>query len=185
MSKHSESSRVALVTIFEDLPAAARAVAALSSAGFSSPQIELVTFGITEQSPELDTPIAPQSTAGSMVGAAGKWGLFGLEAGAIAGVLAAVTAFPGMALGMLIAGGLTGGIVGGVAGIEQATLDDRFDLPQPGDYERLLSEGKKLVVVLGSEAEAAAARDVLAQLPSIQGHLHRIGEHKFHEHPAL
>lgn len=184
MTDNSQPSRVALVTVFEDLPAAGRAVAALHAAGFPPQQVELVTYGVAEQSPELDTPLHPESTFSSLVSEAEKWGLVGLEAGAVAGVVAAMTTFPGLALGMLLAGGLTGGIVGGIAGLEKAVLDDRVNLPAPSDYERLLHEGKKLVVVLGTHAEAMAAKDALAHTTSLQGHLPPIWEHQFHEHPA-
>ena len=184
MNQISQSGRVALVTVFEDLPAAGRAVAALQDAGFQPNQLELVTYGVAQQSPELDSPLHPESTFSSLVSEAERWGLVGLEAGAIAGVIAVVTAFPGVALGMLIAGGLTGGIVGGVAGIEKAVLDDQINLPTPSDYDQLLNQGKKLVVVLGTHEEAVAAKDVLANTLSIQGQLHPIWEHQFHEHPA-
>jgi hypothetical protein len=184
MSQQDKPAKVALVTVFEDLPAAAKAVAALQVAGFEPERIELVTYGVAEQTPELDTPLSPQSTFSEFASEAEKWGLVGLEAGALAGVVAAMTTFPGLALGMIIAGGLTGGIVGGMAGIEKAVLDDRINLPSPEDYEKLLNEGKKLVVVLGTHEEVAAAKDLLAHLPSLQGHLHPIWEHQFHEHPA-
>jgi hypothetical protein len=184
MQQPSQPKRVALVTVFEDLPAAGRAVAALQAAGFPPRQVELVTYGVAEQSPELELPLHPESTFSSLVAESQRWGLVGLEAGAIAGVVAAMTTFPGLALGMLIAGGLTGGIVGGMAGVEKAILDDRINLPAPSDYERLLEEGKKLVVVLGTHDEALAAKSVLAHTLSLQGHLHPIWEHQFHEHPA-
>lgn len=184
MSKHVEPSHKALVTVFNDLPAAAHAVAALHAAGFTAQQIELVTYGVTEQSPELAMPLSTKTTSSSLVANAEKWGLFGLEAGAVAGVLATITAFPGIILPMLIVGGLTGAYMGGIAGVEQAVLDDRMDLPELDDYEKLLNEGKKLVVMLGTHDEALRAKEVLDRTPSIQGHMHVIGEHRSHEHPS-
>jgi hypothetical protein len=184
MSNCEETSHRALVTVFHDLPAAAHAVAALHAAGFTAQQIELVTYGVAEQSPELEMPLSPETTSSSLMLNAEKWGLLGLEAGAVAGVLAAITTFPGIVLPMLIVGGLTGGYMGAIAGVEQAVLDDRIDLPELDDYEQLLTEGKKLVVVLGSHDEALRAKEVLARTPSIQGHMHAIGEHQSHEHPG-
>jgi len=184
MNKREETSHRALVTVFNDLPAAAHAVAALHKAGFTAQQIELVTYGVAEQSPELEMPLSMKTTSSSLVSNAEKWGLFGLEAGAVAGVLAAITTFPGVILPMLIVGGLTGAYMGGIAGVEQAVLDDRMDLPELADYEHLLNEGKKLVVVLGSHEEALRAKDALARTASIQGHMYAIGEHRSHEHPG-
>ncbi|MFN7575380.1 MAG: hypothetical protein ACK6DS_18295 [Planctomycetota bacterium] len=184
MSKHVEPSQRALVTVFNDLPAAAQAVAALHKDGFTAQQVELVTYSVAEQSPELEMPLRSKTTSSSLVANAEKWGLFGLEAGAVAGVLATITAFPGIILPMLIVGGLTGAYMGGIAGVEQAVLDDRMDLPELDDYEQLLNEGKKLVVVLGTHEEALRAKEVLARTASIQGHMYAIGEHQSHEHPG-
>ncbi|MFN9750548.1 MAG: hypothetical protein ACK54I_02725 [Planctomycetota bacterium] len=178
------TNRVALLTVFEDLPAAGHAVAALQAAGYPSRQIELVTYGVAEQSPELDMPLHSDSSVTSLVSEAEKGGLLGLEIAAVAGVMATMVTFPGVAIAMLIAGGLTGAIMGGIGGLETASLDDSVDLPTPADYEQLLLEGKKLVVVLGSHEEVSAAKGILSRLPSIQGHFHPISEHQFHEHPT-
>jgi hypothetical protein len=184
MNKNNPTNQLALVTAFEDLPAAGHAVAALQAAGFPSSQIELVTYGVAEQSPELDMPLHSTSSETSLISEAEKGGLLGLEVAAAAGVLATMVTFPGVAIGMLIAGGLTGAIMGGIGGLETASLDDSVDLPTPADYEQLLADGKKLVVVLGSHNETSAAKEILNRLPSIQGHLHPISEHRFHEHPT-
>ncbi|MFN9343734.1 MAG: hypothetical protein ACK6DB_14245, partial [Planctomycetota bacterium] len=73
------TNRVALLTVFEDLPAAGHAVAALQAAGYPSRQIELVTYGVAEQSPELDMPLHSDSSVTSLVSEAEKGGFLGLE----------------------------------------------------------------------------------------------------------
>lgn len=184
MNRNFLKPNTALVAVIEDLPAAARAVAALHAAGFDGGSVELVTYGVEEQSPEMETPNDAGTSADSMVKAAEKWGLVGLEFGAASAIIAAITVFPGIGIGMLFVGGLTGAVMGGVAGIDEALRDDRLDLPLPEDYERLLSEGKKLVVVLGSHDDAQQAKDVLNQTASIQGHLMTFKGRVFHEHRA-
>lgn len=184
MSTNIPKPNTALVAVFEDLPAAARAVAALHAAGFDRGSVELVTYAVDEQSPEMVTPKNAGTSADSLVNSAEKWGLVGLEVGAASAIIAAITAFPGVGIGMLIAGGLTGAIMGGIAGLDEASRDDRLDLPVPGDYEYLLNQGKKLVVVLGSHDDAQQAKDVLNQTTSIQGHLMMFKGRLFHEHQA-
>lgn len=184
MTQNVQVNRVALVAVFDDLSAAGDAVAALQASGYPIGQIELVTYGVAEQSPELDMPLRAESSVDRLVSEAEKGGSMGLKIAAAAGVMATTITFPGVAIGMLIVGGLTGLVIGAVGGLEEAGMDDSVDLPTPAAYERLLADGKKMVVVLGSHEEVLVAKEVLRRLPSIQGHFHPILDHLFHEHPT-
>lgn len=183
MPPSNDHAKVALVTAFEDLTSAGKAVFALQEAGFDQKHVELVTYGLDDQSPEVGMPMAPQTTIDQLVKDSGNWGAVGLSAGAVAGVVAAITTFPGVAIGMIFFGGLTGAIVGGIAGIDKAVHDDTVNLPTLDDYELLLKQGKKLVVLLGTHEEAARAKEVLSHAVGMSSHVHPVGTHRFHEHP--
>lgn len=183
MPESNDHFKVALVTVFKDLASAGKAVFALQQAGFSHSHVELVTYGLDEQSHEVGMPVVPRTTVDSLVHDAGKWGALGLSAGAAAGVVAAISTFPGFAIGMIVFGGLTGALVGGMAGIDKAVHDDTVNLPSLDAYEKLLKEGHKLVVLMGTHEDAARAKQVLAQAEGVYSHIHPVGEHRFHEHP--
>jgi hypothetical protein len=175
----------ALVSVYEDMETAAEAVKALSDAGFSTDKIELVTHDLHEESPDVETPKVHETTTSSLIDDAGKWGAVGAGSGAAAGLLAAVlTGFPGIVIGMIIMGGVTGAIMGGMAGIEHAEEDDAVNLPTPDEYEQLLHNGHKLVVVHGTHEEMMQAKDVISHLAHIHRHLHPLHGHEFHEHPS-
>ena len=176
-----ESKQKALVTVFEDLETAKRAVAALHQHGFPLNKIELVTGDVAEEAPEVETPKVHDTTASTMLDSSLEWGTLGVAAGAIAGL---VVPFPGLGLGMIVMGGLTGAIVGGMAGLEHAADDDSVNLPTIDEYERLVKDGYPLVVLLGSHEEAMQAEQAIKEMPSIHSHLHPVGGHEFHEHPS-
>ena len=175
----------ALVTVFEDMETAVEAVKVLHQEGFPSGKIELVSNDLHEESPYVETPKVHETTGTSVVGSAGNWGAVGVGAGAAAGLLAAVlTPFPGIAIGTIIIGGITGAFVGGIAGVAHAMEDDTVNLPTPDEYEQLLDDGYKLVVVHGTHEELLRAKDAISHMPYIHKHLHPIHGHEFHEHPS-
>ena len=173
-----------LVTVFNDPLHAAEAVMALHNAGFGHDQVELVTAGIDPEATGIETPSDHEITGSCMMSAAERWGLVGLNAGAVVGiVVAATTGFPGIALGMFCVGGLTAFVMGGAAGVVRAVHDDTVDLPSLGEYEAIVRAGNKLVVVKGTHAEIARARQAIADVPNLMEHVHPIYGRGFHEHP--
>ncbi len=179
-----DQDRKTLVTVFDNMDHAARAVIALHEAGFDHQVVELVSHDITTESPEVVTPPVHEITASVMVDSAEKWGAIGAGSGAAAGiVIAAATGFPGLALAAIFAGGLAGTFFGGIAGIDQASQDDTVDLPTLAEYQEMLNQGRKIVTVRGSHADVLRARDVLASHPSIRLHVFPLHGHEFHEHP--
>ncbi len=184
-SNDSEKIRT-LVAVFNDFESAAQAVLALHGLGFDKDSIELVTYSVDDESPDIETPTGSETTGSSFADAAEKWGVAGLSTGAAAGLVTAVlTGFPGIALGMLVAGGLTGTLVGGVAGIDRAVNDDSVDLPRPEEYETELKQGRKLVVVRGVHDQLIQARDALAKFNYLSSHIHSMNGKDFHEHPRF
>jgi hypothetical protein len=175
----------ALVTVFEDMETAVEAVKALNEAGVATDKIELVTHNLHEESPDVTTPKVHETTASSLIDSAEKWGAAGAGTGAAAGLIAAViTGFPGIALGMIIMGGVTGALMGGMAGVEHAEEDDSINLPTTEEYEQLLRNGHRLVVVHGSHDEMLKAKDVISHLARVHEHIHPFHGHESHEHPS-
>jgi hypothetical protein len=185
-TQKTEHSGKALVTVFEDMESAVKAVELLHEAGFPADRMELVTHDLKEESPNVETPKVHETTATSLIDSAEKWGAAGAGTGAVVGILSSVlTPFPGIIIGgMAIIGGVTGAIVGAMAGIEHAVEDDSVNLPTRDEYEQLLHDGYKLVVVHGSHEDVLRARDVISHLSQVHEHLHPLHGHEFHEHPS-
>jgi len=171
----------ALVTVFEDFESAKQAIGLLQANGFDEDHLELVSHHVSTEAPEVLVPKEHETTASSLVDGSFDGATLGLGIGAIA---ALVTPFPGLALGMIAMGGLTGAIIGGMAGIEHAVEDDCVNLPSVDEYEQLVRNGRRLVVVLGSHEDAIRAKEVISEIPYIHLHVHSLGGHEFHEHPA-
>jgi hypothetical protein len=184
MNVSQPTDKKALVTVFDDMPSAASAVIALRKSGFADRSLELVTYDLDDEAPDLITPSGTEKTGSCLADGVVAGGSAGVGMGAVAGAIATlITGFPGLGLGMIFGAGLTGAIVGGMAGVDRAVHDDSVDLPSIQDYESLIAQGKKLVVIHGSHQQVIAAREIIANLPHINSHLHPIGGHQFHEHP--
>lgn len=174
----------ALVAVFDDLPSAATAVLALRKSGFPDSSLELVSYDVDDEAPDLTTPSGSEDTGSCLADAVVGGGAAGVGMGAVAGAIATIlTGFPGLGLGMIFGAGLTGAIVGGMAGIDRAVHDDSVDLPSMEDYGALIAQGKKLVVIHGSHQEVSNARETIVNLPHMNTHLYTIRGHQFHEHP--
>ena len=178
---HPKNQLSALVTVFEDIETAQRAAQDLLESGFKNEQLELVTESVAEEAPQVLTPKVRQTTMSELVDGAEHWGAIGAGIGAIAGL---IVPFPGSVLGMAAMGGVTGAIVGGMAGIEHAVDDDSVNLPSIKDYERLVEQGHKLLVVLGDHEQALKAERVIEKIPFLHHNTHVVEGHEFHEHPA-
>lgn len=171
----------ALVTVFEDLETALNVIKKLDGSGFPREKIELVSKHIANEAPEVETPKVHETTASSLVESAVRWGGVGTGTGLVAGFL---TPFPGLALGMAIMGGVTGAIVGGIAGVEHAVEDDSVNLPTLEEYEHLVENGDRLVVVLGEHEEVMRAEKIIKEMCDVRRHIHPVHGHEYHEHPA-
>jgi len=180
-SKQAGADAKALVIVFEDLETAKNVVEKLHESGVSLDKIELVTHDLQDEAPEVKTPNDHETTQSAMLGSATKWGGVGAGYGLLAGLL---TGFPGLALGMMIAAGATGAIMGGMAGVDHAVEDDSVDLPTLDEYEQLVKNGDKLVVVLGNHEEVMRVEDVVKDMLHIRRHIHPVHGHEYHEHPA-
>jgi len=171
----------ALVTVFEDLETAKLAVVELQKSGFPFDKIELVTKDFKQEAPEVCTPKKRETTTSALLDGSVEWGTVGAGIGAVA---ALIVPFPGVALGMILMGGATGAFVGGLAGIEHAIEDDAVNLPTEKEYEKFVSEGYSLVVVLGTHDDSINAKNIISKIPAIHSHTHPVHGHEFHEHPT-
>lgn len=160
---------------------ATNVVNALHEKGFSLDKIELVSKNVQKEAPEVTTPYTHETTSTSLVEGAAKWGGVGAGLGVIGSIL---TPFPGVGLGMIIMGGMTGAIVGGMAGVEHALEDDSIDLPTLQEYQQILNNDEKIVVILGTHEEVMQAEKIINDLPHSHSHIHAVHGHLFHEHPA-
>lgn len=181
MTRNSEAEQKALVCVFNDMATAAKVTSNLKNSGIPLSRIELVCYGVNEEAPEISTPKVHETTLTSMLDGATKWGALGAGTGVVAGLL---TAFPGLVLGMAAVGGMTGAIVGGMAGIEHSVEDDSVDLPTLEEYEQLVNDGKKLVVVVGTHEQVMNAESMVKEMSDVRRHIHRVHGHEYHEHPS-
>lgn len=179
--KAEQRKRSALVTVFKDIETAEHAIHSLLDAGFEPEQLELVTHHVFAEAPEVTTPTSHQTTMSTMLTGIEKWGAVGAGSGVVAGLLAP---FPGAIIGMAVMGGLTGMMMGGIAGVDEAVIDDSVDLPRISDYEQLVKDGHKLVVVLCDHEQIMKAENVMEGIPFIHNHTHVVNGHEFHEHPT-
>lgn len=179
------SEHKALVAVFDDLASANKALLALQQLGFEKEALELVSYEIHDQMLDVYTPTGAETTGSSMAESAVFGGLAGAGIGAAAGITASiVTGFPGLGLAMIFFGGLTGAAYGGVGGVDQAIADDSVDLPKLEEYESLIAQGMKLLVVRGTHDQVHSARDSILDIPLIAAHIHKLHGHEFHEHSS-
>ena len=180
-SKNETNGPKALVTVLDDLETAETVIRKLIDSGFAKEKIELVTHHIANEAPEVETPKIHPTTESDLLDGATKWGSIGAGTGLVAGLL---TPFPGLALGMVIMGGVTGAIMGGMAGLDHAANVDSVDLPTLDEYEQLVRNGDKLVVVLGDHEEVTRAENIVKNMRHVRSHIHPVHGHEYHEHPA-
>jgi hypothetical protein len=179
--EHKHDGNKALVAVFEDLASAGGAILELRKLGFDHNSLELVTH----ESPNVTELTGADITGSFLIDSATSGGAAGIGMGAAAGVIATLlSGFPGLGLAMIFGGGLTGAIIGGVAGIERAVQDDTVNLPTIDEYESLISQGKKLMVVRGSHKQVIKARDAISKIQHLRAHLYTLHGHQFHEHPS-
>lgn len=171
----------ALVVVFDNIESAAQAVTQLLKSGIAKDKIELVEHNLASEAPQVETPKVHPTTESDLLDGATKWGGAGAGVGLLTGLL---VPFPGMALGMAIMGGVTGAIMGGMAGVDHAANVESVDLPTLDEYRKLVSEGNKLVVVIGTHDEVMAAEECVKQSLKVRSHIHPVHGHTFHEHPA-
>ena len=182
--KNEDRDGKAMVIVFEDFDSAKAAVHALHEGNFPTDRIELVMNDFQSETHDVKTPAVHETTTNSAVSQGEKWAVVGSGVGAVGAIIAAVlTPFPGAGLAMIVVGGVAGGLYGAVAGLEHAGEDDSVDLPTTGDYQNLVDQGHKLVVVHGSHDEIMRAKELIQHLPAVHGHLHPIRGREFHEHP--
>lgn len=182
-SEKPNAAPKALVTVFDDLKTASDVIHALVASGFPHSRIEVVTYNVQDQAHDVSTPKVHDTTMSSLESGMGKGAGIGAAAGAAGGVIAALaTAFPGIIIGTVLMGTLVGGFVGGISGIERADADDSVNLPTVEEYNELLDNGKKLVVVHGSHSEVERAKEIVKSMLHVSSHIHLIHGHEFHEH---
>jgi hypothetical protein len=178
----ANGSRI-LVAVFEDLESAANAVSALKEAGIPEDRMELVVRDVREELPELHVDTNRETAESSLIEDAEKWGSLYMGAGAAVGLIYSLLApFPGVVLGMMYLGGVSGAIMGGMAGLDRAAADDSINLPGLEEYQQLLANGHKLLVVHGTHEEVHGAKELILQRPHVASHLYVVRGHRFHEH---
>ena len=69
-----------------------------------------------------------------------------------------------------IGAALAGAFIGGVAGADEANRC--IELPNLEDYQRLLSEGKSIIVISGTEAERMKIENQMRELGAMETHQH-------------
>ena len=94
-------------------------------------------------------------------------GMIGFSTGLIAAIPAIGT---GVFFAAPLAGLLAGAWIGGVAGVDEAHRGER--LPSHDDYEKLLEEGKGLLVISGDEQERGRIENEMRNLGAVDVHQH-------------
>ena len=146
----------AVIGVFDGIDAAQDAVERLAAAGFPIDRISIVSKDL-----QSETRVNGYVTTGDIAGpaaATGAWvgGLFGLMAGSA--LLFVPGAGPLVVLGPLAAaaiGAAHGALLGGGVGAVLGHFVAKEHIPK---YERLVSAGKHLAVVHGTEDDVARAR---------------------------
>jgi hypothetical protein len=153
-----------VIAVYPTLEKAQQAVHRLKDTGFPTPQISLATVGLQDR-PELleDLEISDDSLHDAAVAA---------ELGALVGVLSglAVMVLSGMGAAFLlgpVGGGIVGGVTGGYLGAILGWGVHKHDLQR---YERLLKEGKVLVIANGNPVELAHAVRLLEETGASEVH---------------
>jgi hypothetical protein len=183
----SDSSVV--VAVYEAHTAAEQAVKELQTFGFDMKKLSIVG-----RNPHAEEHVVGFYNAGDRIK---SWGKTGAGAGAFWGGIwgllfgAAFLAIPGIGpvlvagpLVAWIAGALEGAVVVGGMGVIGASL---FSIGVPKDsvlnYEVALKTDQFLLLVHGTEEEAARAREILMETPAASVHMHPLKQPEQSEQP--
>jgi len=152
-----------IAAVYDSVHKAQEAVHILDRAEFPSDQISLVTTGLKEQ-PELvqELEMGDDSLRDAAIG-----GGLGTVVGMLAGLGCVVVSGVGIFLvGPLAAvGGITGAFLGGIAGWGVHTEHIHH-------YEKLVKQGKVLVIAHGDPLELVQAERILAETDVSELHVH-------------
>ncbi len=159
-------SEECVVAVFDNLEHAQQAVHILDRGDFPTEQVSLVTKGLKEQPAIVeDLEMGDDSVRDAAVGA-------GL--GAIVGVLAGMAVMVVSGMGMVfLAGPIGGGIFGAATGAFLGGLSGWgvHDKRIP-HYEKLVKEGKVLVIAHGNPLELVQADRILNELDPAEIHIY-------------
>ena len=154
----------AVVGIFEDSADASRVAASLRGPKINMQRVSRRNPVATDDMPDIvydsieDIPISSVAKGvlqGGAIGAGSGLLLLGVP---ILNVLAPVGA------------ALAGAFIGGVAGADESNRG--IELPNLKDYQRLLAEGKSIIVINGSESERLEIENKMKSLGALKTHQH-------------
>ena len=160
----SQSPIEAIVGIFEDPANASRVAASLQGPQINLQRVSRRNSDANDEMPDIvydpieDIPIssvAKGALQGGAIGAGSGLLLLGVP---ILNVLAPVGA------------ALAGAFIGGVAGADESNRG--IELPDLEDYQRMLAEGKSVIVISGTETERMEIENKMKELGALETHQH-------------
>jgi hypothetical protein len=154
----------AVVGVFETSDDASRVAASLRG-----PDVELQRVSRVDPTTASEMPQLIYDNVDRVDNADVNSGIFkGGAIGAGSGLL--FFAVPGLNIAAPIAGALAGAFIGGVAGIDETNR--AIGLPDKGDYQQKLRDGKSFVVLGGDERTRIDYANKMKELGAIEVHQH-------------
>ena len=156
-----------VVGIFATNEAASRVAASLRGPDTNLQRVSRTDPAVPNNMPEIVYDSIEEIGTDSVT----KGAVMGGAIGATSGLL--FLGIPGLNVAAPLAGALAGSWIGAVAGIDEANRG--IELPNQGDYRRMLANGKSFVVIAGDEAKRQEYGNKMVEL----------GAEDVHQHPPI
>lgn len=156
-----------VVGVFDDVAAASRASASLRGAEVKIQRVSRSAQAESDEMPEIHYEEIEEGEGDELVDGLRKGGMIGAGSGLI------FLGIPGVNVIAPFVGSIVGAWIGAVAGVAEA--NQAKDLPNPEDYEKMLNDGKSVIVIAGDEKTRI---DYAAKLKNL-------GASSVHQHPPV
>ena len=154
----------AVVGIFEDPAAASRVAASMRGAEIELQRVSRRNPSATDEMPDIVYDSIEEVSTANVTNGVLQGGAIGVGSGLL------LIGIPVLNVLAPIAGGLAGAFIGGTAGVDEANRG--IKLPNQEDYQRMLAEGRSIVVIAGTEAQRIVHENEMRELGAIETHQH-------------
>lgn len=160
----SNANTEVVVGVFHDLEHASQATASLRGPGIEFQRISKTNVAAHDNLPEIPCDQATEQKQSSSL----KGALYGSALGALASTL--FISVPGINVLCFLLSIAVGGWIGAIAGLDETLRS--IGTPKKDDYQRVVDEGKSVVVFAGKPKERARIGQELMAYGALEVHHH-------------
>ena len=154
----------AVIGIFNDPSDASRVAASIRGPEIVMQRVSRRNPAATDEMPDIVYDAIEEITSESITNGMLKGGAIGAGSGLL------LMGIPVLNVLAPVAGILAGVFIGSVAGVDEAKRG--IELPNQEDYQRMLAEGKSIIVISGTETERLEYENTMKELGAIETRQH-------------